>query len=531
MSVLVLRCKCFQFDPAAVSYMLGITPPGRGSTSRLSDEVATKATYICIDSQVHTNTNGTPHRETIRIAVIGSGYVGLVAGACFAEIGHEVTLVDSDERKISALRAGKVPIHEEFLPELITKHAGTRLSFTQDLAEAVRLSDVVFIAVGTPPTEDGHADLSYVEQVACGIAGAIDRYKVVVEKSTVPVYTNEWVRRTMIRNGAPEDLFGVVSNPEFLREGTAVTDFLYPDRIVIGADTDRAAQLLQSIYAPLTSGLYYEDKLAIPKPAKASTPARLILTSAKSAELIKHASNAFLALKISFVNAVANICEQVGADVGQVTEGIGSDSRIGSRFLRPGIGYGGSCFPKDVSAFQAVAAEAGYEFRLLEEVSSINLQQRRRFLRKVRRALWNLRGKNLGVLGLSFKGGTDDIRESPAIAIIESLLHDGCRISVYDPAAMEHAKGVLHSPALRFAGDAYDAAHGADALLILTDWEEFANLDLNRLKKELRHAVIVDGRNLYRPAQMVNAGFMYSSVGRPDAMPVEAAHAGLNRVA
>jgi UDPglucose 6-dehydrogenase len=455
----------------------------------------------------------------MRIAVVGSGYVGLVAGACFAEIGHYVTLVDNDVRKLAELESGRVPIHEEFLPELIGRHSGTRLRFTHDLPSAVRISDAVFIAVGTPPTEDGDADLSYVEQVACEIAGAIDEYKVVVEKSTVPVYTNEWVRRAMILNGAPHEMFDVVSNPEFLREGTAVTDFLYPDRIVVGADSPRAEQILQQIYFPLTSGRYYEDELAIPRPAKAKLPPRLIVTSAKSAELIKHASNAFLAMKISFVNAVANVCEQVGADVQQVIQGIGSDSRIGHRFLRPGIGYGGSCFPKDVSAFQAVAAESGYEFRLLEEVRTINQTQRKRFLRKVRRALWNLKGKNLAVLGLAFKGGTDDIRESPAVSVIEGLLRDGCRISAYDPAAMERAKEVLTGPSVRFAEDAYEAAHRADALLILTDWEEFADLDLKRLREELRYPVIIDGRNLYSPEQMAKAGFIYASVGRPDVFP------------
>ena len=458
----------------------------------------------------------------MRIAVVGSGYVGLVAGACFAEIGHDVVLVDNDVHKLAELESGKIPIHEEFLPELITRHTGSRLSFTQDLPGAVSAANAVFIAVGTPPTEDGDADLSYVEQVACGIAGAIDDYKVVVEKSTVPVYTNEWVRRAMILNGAPQEMFDVVSNPEFLREGTAVTDFLYPDRIVVGADSPRAEQLLRQIYLPLTSGRYYESALAIPAPATAKLPPRLIVTSAKSAELIKHASNAFLAMKISFVNAVANVCEQVGADIGQVVEGIGSDSRIGNRFLRPGIGYGGSCFPKDVSAFQAVAAESGYELRLLEEVRNINQYQRKRFLRKVRRALWNVKGKNLAVLGLAFKGGTDDIRESPAISVIEALQRDGCRIAAYDPAAMKRAKEALSGPSIRFAEDAYDAAHRADALLILTDWEEFANLDLGRLREELRYPVIIDGRNLYRPEEMVKAGFIYSSVGRPDAFP--AAH-------
>lgn len=469
---------------------------------------------------------------SMRITVVGSGYVGLVAGACFAEIGHDVILVDNDSKKLADLKNGKVPIHEEFLPELIARHAGARLSFTSNLPVAVSSSNAVFIAVGTPPTEDGDADLSYVEQVACEIAGAIDDYKVVVEKSTVPVYTNEWVRRAMILNGASQDLFDVVSNPEFLREGTAVTDFLFPDRIVVGADSPRAEQLLQEIYFPLTSGRYYEDPLAIPRPARSNPLPRLIVTSAKSAELIKHASNAFLAMKISFVNAVATLCEHVGADIEQVVQGIGSDSRIGQRFLRPGIGYGGSCFPKDVSAFQAVAAESGYEFSLLEEVRNINQGQRKRFLRKVRKALWNVKGKNLAVLGLAFKGGTDDIRESPAISVVEALLRDGCRIAAYDPAAMERAKEESFSgQSVRFAEDPYDAARRADALLILTDWEEFANLDLTRLRKELRYPVIIDGRNLYRPEEMLKAGFIYSSVGRPDAFPTTSLAATVRKVA
>lgn len=459
----------------------------------------------------------------MRITVVGSGYVGLVAGACFAEIGHDVVLVDNDLEKLAELKAGHVPIPEDSLSELISTHSGRRLSFSDDLPAAVSASRAIFIAVGTPPTEDGNADLSYVEQVACGIAGAIDDYKVIVEKSTVPVYTNEWVRRVMILNGAPDELFDVASNPEFLREGTAVRDFLFPDRIVLGADSARARQVLQEIYLPLTSGRYYESSIARLRSANSNPSPRLIVTSAKSAELIKHASNAFLAMKISFVNAVANVCEHVGADIEQVVQGIGSDSRIGKRFLRPGIGYGGSCFPKDIAAFQAVAAESGYDFRLLEEVRSINEAQRKRFLRKVRRALWNLKGKNLAVLGLAFKGGTDDIRESPAISIVQSLLRDGCSVAVYDPAAMERAKEVLRGN-IRFAAEPYDAAHRADALLILTDWQQFAELNLDHLKKELRLPVIIDGRNLYSPEKMAKAGFVYSSIGRPDAFPMTLVH-------
>jgi UDPglucose 6-dehydrogenase len=458
----------------------------------------------------------------MRIAVIGSGYVGLVAGACFADLGHHVILVDNDEHKIAALKNGEVPIHERFIPELLNRHRGEHLQFSCDLPEAVRASAAIFVAVGTPTSERGEPDLSYVESVAREISGAISEYKLIVEKSTVPVFTSEWVRKIILRNGTKPESFDVASNPEFLREGSAVTDFLYPDRIVIGCESDQATKLLREIYAPLTSGSYYELPRAIPRPDRSTTPPQLITTSTKSAELIKHASNAFLAMKISFINAVASICESVGADVSQVCHGIGTDSRIGPRFLNPGIGYGGSCFPKDVLAFRAVARECAYDFRLLDEVMRINEDQRQRFLRKVRSALWTLRGKQLGVLGLAFKGGTDDIRESPAVFLIAALLQEGSKIRAYDPAAMERTKEILGS-GVTYVSSPYEAARGADALLILTEWEEFANLDLPRLNQELKYPIVIDGRNLYAPGEMAEQGFTYYSVGRaachPDGVP------------
>ncbi len=449
----------------------------------------------------------------MRIAVVGSGYVGLVAGACFAELGHDVIIIDNDPRKLSALKSGLVPIHEPFLPELLQRHRGRQLHFSADLKGAVADSSAVFIAVGTPPTCRGDADLSYVESVACEVSAAIRDYTVVVDKSTVPVYTSDWVRKVLLRNGVAPGAVDVASNPEFLREGNAVTDFLYPDRIVVGADSERCASVLREIYRPLTSGSYYQRKDCIPQPIQSRTPAPLILTSAKSAELIKHASNSFLAMKISFANAVASVCESVGADAEEVCQGIGSDSRIGARFLKPGIGFGGSCFPKDLMAFRAVASESGCDFRLLDEVLRINEEQRQRFVRKVRGALWTLRGKRLAVLGLAFKGGTDDIRESPALTLVRTLLQEGCSIAAYDPAAMDRAREALGSQ-VEFAAGPYEAANDADALLILTEWSEFATLDLPRLRECLRYPIIIDGRNLYDPAIMAAQGFTYYSVGR-----------------
>jgi UDPglucose 6-dehydrogenase len=459
--------------------------------------------------------------ENIKIAVVGSGYVGLVAAVCFAEMGHSVICVDNDERKVAALQAGDSLIHENFLPELLDKHRQTNVRFMTDLAEATRECEAIFIAVGTPQSEAGDADLSYVEAVACEIARSLNSYKVIVEKSTVPVYTNEWVTRSMERNGAARQLFDVVSNPEFLREGTAVTDFLHPDRIVVGADSERAAAILTRIYLPLTTGAYYKRSDAITGFHDVNQPPPLLMTSTKSAEIIKHASNAFLAMKISFINAISNLCEATNANVEQVARGMGLDSRIGPKFLRPGIGYGGSCFPKDVAAFRSVAEQLSIDFSLLTEVEKINSQQKRRFLNKVRSALWTLRGKRIGVLGLAFKGETDDIRESPAIDIVEMLLAENCFVAAYDPAAMKRTEEVLPAgPNLRYVADAYAAAKDADALIILTDWAEFAGLDLNRLNQTLRYPIIIDGRNLYDPDIMVKHGFTYLSIGRPAAYPV-----------
>jgi UDPglucose 6-dehydrogenase len=374
--------------------------------------------------------------------------------------------------------------------------------------------------VGTPSSDTGEADLSAVEAVAREIAGCISGYKLVVEKSTVPVTTSERIRQVLLWNGALKECFDVASNPEFLREGTAVTDFLYPDRIVVGADSRRAATQLKEIYKPLSDGSYAVRTDAIPAPDGQPECAKLIHTSARSAELIKHASNAFLAMKISFINAVSNICEQVGADVREVCEGMGSDARIGAKFLRPGVGYGGSCFPKDLLAFRAVARELGYDFQLLTDVININAEQRNRFINKVRKTLWTLKGKRLAALGLSFKGGTDDVRESPALAIIQALLSEGCEIRAYDPAAMEQAQRAMGDvEGLSFAHDPYEAAEGADAILILTDWDEVAELDFARLAEVVRYHIVIDGRNMYTPAQMANTGFMYVSVGRSDVLP------------
>ncbi|MDR3751401.1 MAG: UDP-glucose/GDP-mannose dehydrogenase family protein [Terracidiphilus sp.] len=457
----------------------------------------------------------------VSICVIGSGYVGLVAAACFAEMGHSVLCVDKDEERVRTLRAGGVPIFERHLPELLAMHLDRGVQFTSDLTAAVEQSEAIFIAVGTPQGDSGAADLSSVEDVVSSIARALHGYKVIVEKSTVPVYTNDWIRRVLARHGVDPRSFDVVSNPEFLREGTAVADFLHPDRIVVGTASERAAHLLRRIYQPLTGGSYYARPDALPGRCSAAHPARLLLTSAESAEIIKHASNAFLAMKISFINAVANLAEAVDADIEDIAAGMGMDHRIGPDFLRAGLGYGGSCFPKDVAAFQWVAKKRGVDFQLLAEIRKINEAQKDVFFNKVLSELWTLRGKRLAVLGLAYKGDTDDIRESPAIAIVKKLLEAGAAIAAYDPAAMERAKTALPpSPQLRYAASLYEAAREADAVLILTDWREFAAIDLERLSRAVRFPIVIDGRNLYKTAEMERQGFTYVSVGRPAIYPV-----------
>ncbi len=438
-----------------------------------------------------------------------------MAAACFGDLGHKVICVDNDEERVKLLCEGGVPIFEEHLPELLGRHRGRGVVFTTDLGAAVEQSEAVFIAVGTPQGDSGAADLSYVEAVVAGIARNISTYKVIIEKSTVPVYTNDWIRRTLRRHGVDAEQFDVVSNPEFLREGTAVVDFLHPDRIVVGASNERSAEVLKRVYGPLTGGEYYAQPGAVPGAHSAAHPARLVVTSTQSAEIIKHASNAFLALKISFINAVGNLAEAVDADIEDIAAGIGLDSRIGPKFLRAGLGYGGSCFPKDVAAFHWVAQERGVDFQLLDEVRKINDNQKEVFFNKVRSALWTLRGKRLTALGLAFKGDTDDIRESPATEIIKKMLQAGAIVTAYDPAAMERAKEVLPPGAnMKYAGDIYEAAKDADAVLILTDWKEFAAMDLKRLSQAVRFPIVIDGRNLYKAREMQDHGFTYVSMGR-----------------
>ncbi|HEX7288267.1 MAG TPA: UDP-glucose/GDP-mannose dehydrogenase family protein [Candidatus Angelobacter sp.] len=466
----------------------------------------------------------------MRIAVIGCGYVGLVSGACLAEIGHDVLCVDTDAAKIAALQSGQSPIYERFLPELLRRHGGHKLNFTTSTQEAVTASDVVMIAVATPSGEDGMPDLSCVDAAVAQIARSMNKFKLIVQKSTVPVTAGQWVHELLTSRGVPASRFEVASNPEFLREGTAVTDFLYPDRIVLGCDSERASKLMRQMYQPLLSGSYQRGSKAIARPNSAQSPAKpqLIETSRNSAELIKYAANAYLSMKISFINAVAGFCEAIGANVEEVAQGMGTDVRIGPHFLRAGLGYGGSCFPKDVAALRFQARQWGCDFGLLDEVTHINEEQQQRFLDKVRNAIGHLEGKRLGVLGLSFKGGTDDTRYSPAIRVVKALLQEQAEIVAFDPAATERARLEIPPAGITYVRDAYTAARNADALLILTDWDEFARLDLSRLRGLLRSPVLVDGRNLYDPKQVAAEGLSYYSVGRPHAiheLPVRDAEA------
>jgi UDPglucose 6-dehydrogenase len=435
----------------------------------------------------------------MNIAVVGTGYVGLVTGAVFADLGNDVVCVDKDADKIDMLRRGQMPIYEPGLEELVHRNAGDgRLRFTTDLAQSVRRSDIIVIAVGTPPKTNGESDLSAVEEVALGIARVLDRYKVIVNKSTVPVGTGDLVQDLISRNRRRPVEFDVVSNPEFLREGSAIEDTLRPDRIVIGAPNQQVAMTLLELYAPLERPM--------------------IITDVHSAEMIKYASNAFLATKISFINAIANICESAGADVAQVVKGMGLDARIGSAFLQPGLGYGGSCFPKDTESLIQTAETLGYDFRMLRSVVEVNRGQAQRFVALVRKVLDPLDDRVVAVLGLSFKPKTDDMREARSVEVIRGLLDAGARVRAYDPAAMANAKAIL-PPAVEYCQSSYDAADGAEAVAIVTEWNEFKLLNIERLRGVMRRPLVFDGRNIYEPERMRRLGFEYHSVGRGPVFP------------
>ena len=429
----------------------------------------------------------------MKLTIIGTGYVGLVTGTCFAEVGHQVVCVDNDPAKIKVLQAGGIPIFEPGLEELVRKNTQAgRLSFTVSTAEGVRQSDVIFIAVPTPPLPDGSVDLSFIEKVAREIAASMASYKVIVDKSTVPVKTGDQVAETIKRYCKTPVDFDVVSNPEFLREGFAVEDLMRPDRIVVGVRSQRPVQAMKEIYKPFN--------------------APVIVTDINSAELIKHASNSFLALKISYINASSVMCEATGANVQEVAAGMGMDVRIGRRFLDASLGFGGSCFPKDLSAFIKIAEQVGYDFKLLKEVQNINSRQMERFVKKIVDTLWVLKEKKIGVLGLAFKQNTDDIRSSPAIDLCHRLQKEGATLRVHDPKAMDKARAVLKE--VTFVEDMNEVADGCDALVVATEWGEFKKLDLARARQALSHPIIFDGRNLFDPAEMKRLGFIYKSIGR-----------------
>lgn len=432
----------------------------------------------------------------MNISIIGSGYVGLVTGACLAELGNKVICTDNDTKKITDLKKGIIPIYEPGLEELISTNVKKkRLKFTSRIKEAVGDSQIIFITVGTPSLGNGEADLTGIENVARNIALNMNGYRLIVEKSTVPVETGIWVKRTIATYVRKKVKFDVASNPEFLREGRAINDFMHPDRIVIGVESKKAREILVDLYKPLN--------------------APLVITDIKSAELIKHASNSFLATKISFINAIARICDKIGADVVEVAAGMGLDKRIGQAFLSAGIGYGGSCFPKDLDAFIKISEKIGYDFELLKAVREINQQQKDFFLSKIKEVLWIIKDKTIGILGISFKPNTDDIRNAPSIEIIRALQTEGAVIKAYDPMAMEKVSTVLGKD-VKFCQDPYEVCKDSDCLLIITEWDEFKELDFLKVKRLLKRPIIIDGRNIYEPKKMKKWGFTYIGIGRRD---------------
>jgi UDPglucose 6-dehydrogenase len=434
------------------------------------------------------------------LSIIGSGYVGLVTGACFADVGHNVICVDNDARKIDSLQAGKIPIYEPGLEEVIHRNVSARrLRFSGSIQEAVDNSQIIFIAVPTPQQASGDVDLSFIEKVAREIASVLTDYRVIVDKSTVPVKTGEKVAESIKRYNRHGAKFDVVSNPEFLREGCAIGDLMHPDRIVIGAQSERAIDLMKKVYEPFM--------------------APILVTDINSAELIKHAANSFLALKISYINAVSAICEASGADVEKVADGIGMDRRIGRNFLNAGIGYGGSCFPKDIAAFITISEQLGVPFNLLKEVQRINGLQKERFLKTIRETLWVLREKKVAIWGLTFKPDTDDIRSSVAIDLVADMLREGAHVTAYDPKGMEKAREVKAIAEIKFASSALEAVEGAEALVIATEWSDFANVDLAIVKAKMTTPIIFDGRNMFNPETMRQLGFRYHSIGRAKVAP------------
>jgi UDPglucose 6-dehydrogenase len=446
----------------------------------------------------------------MKVTIVGAGHVGLVTGACLAEVDNDVLCVDNDTKKIEKIKQGIMPIYEPGLPEIVKRNMdrGT-LKVTTSLKEGVNHGLVIFIAVGTPPKPDGEADLSYIEMVAREVARHMDGYRVISEKSTVPVKTGEWVDRTIRLNNRHNVEFDVVSNPEFLREGAAIYDFMYPDRIVVGSGSEKAAKIMRELYEPIIKRSFSGCELSPDKDGEVP----FLVTDVKSAELIKHASNSFLAMKISFINAVANVCDLSGADVTLVAKGIGLDNRIGRSFLRAGAGYGGSCFPKDVAAFHRISKDLGYDFKLLQEVRNVNMTQRDLVVSKVKKALWIVRDKSIGILGLSFKPDTDDMREAPSVDIIQALQNEGAKIKAYDPQAVSEAKELLQD--VEFCSDPYEVARNTDTLIFMTEWDEFSHLDMAKIKETMNYPIIIDARNMLDPSDIRSLGFEYVGIGRP----------------